>query len=187
MLEGSLDRLRAEYEAAGNAGSFALLRPCLMGGHEGIDFAVNLTPDTQPSLSAGAGDGVPTARQLAPVFPAYEIGDCLGRGGMGVVYQARQKSLNRPVAIKILAPEREASPAFAERFAAEAEMLARLSHPNIVTIHDFGESGGYFYLLGLPWAVSARGPAAVARRLRWFWLALAAAVVALVLAVGWLR
>ncbi|RYD61465.1 MAG: serine/threonine protein kinase, partial [Verrucomicrobiaceae bacterium] len=72
---------------------------------------------------------------------------CLGRGGMGVVYKARQKSLNRLVAIKILAPERERDARFAERFAKEAEMLAKLSHPHIVTIHDFGETGGLYYLV----------------------------------------
>jgi len=66
---------------------------------------------------------------------------------MGVVYQARQKSLNRLVAIKILAPERERDARFAERFAREAELLAKLSHPHIVTIHDFGETGGLYYLV----------------------------------------
>jgi serine/threonine protein kinase len=66
---------------------------------------------------------------------------------MGVVYKARQKSLNRVVAIKILAPEREREARFAERFAREAELLAKLNHPHIVTIHDFGETGGLFYLV----------------------------------------
>ncbi len=66
---------------------------------------------------------------------------------MGVVYKARQKSLNRLVAIKILAPEREHDSRFAGRFAREAELLAKLSHPHIVTIHDFGEIGGLYYLL----------------------------------------
>ncbi len=66
---------------------------------------------------------------------------------MGVVYQARQPRLNRLVALKILAPEREKDPAFAGRFEKEAQALARLSHPNIVTIHDFGEAGGMYYLL----------------------------------------
>lgn len=89
----------------------------------------------------------PDIAQLAPHFPQLEILDCLGRGGMGVVYKARQKTLNRMVALKLLAPEREADPAFAERFAREAQALAALSHPNIVTVHDFGQAGGYFYLL----------------------------------------
>ena len=59
---------------------------------------------------------------------------------MGVVYKARQKTLNRLVALKLLAPERVNDPNFAERFAREARALAALSHPNIVTIHDFRPS-----------------------------------------------
>jgi hypothetical protein len=73
--------------------------------------------------------------------------ECLGRGGMGIVYKARQKSLDRLVALKILAPEREKDPDFAARFAREAKTLAQLNHPNIVTVHDFGEAGGMFYLV----------------------------------------
>ena len=66
---------------------------------------------------------------------------------MGVVYKARQKSLNRFVALKLLAPERVGDAKFAERFAREAQALAALNHPNIVTIYDFGQAGGFYYLL----------------------------------------
>ncbi|MEI6176570.1 MAG: serine/threonine-protein kinase [Verrucomicrobiota bacterium] len=89
----------------------------------------------------------PSPEEIADKFPGYEILECLGRGGMGVVYKARQKSLNRLVAIKILAPERVDDGRFAERFTIEAELLAKLSHPHIVTIHDFGETAGLFYLV----------------------------------------
>jgi len=89
----------------------------------------------------------PSPEEIAKCFPQLEIIECLGRGGMGVVYKARQPRLNRLVALKILAPEREKDPAFAGRFEKEAQALARLSHPNIVTIHDFGEAGGMYYLL----------------------------------------
>jgi serine/threonine protein kinase len=85
--------------------------------------------------------------EMADKFPQFEILECLGRGGMGVVYKARQKSLNRLVAIKILAPERDRDARFAGRFAKEAELLAKLSHPHIVTIHDFGETGGLYFLV----------------------------------------
>lgn len=102
----------------------------------------------------GKGDGSkpsavppPTPEEIADRFPQFEILECLGRGGMGVVYKARQKSLNRLVAIKILAPERASETRFAERFAREAEILAQLNQPHIVTIHDFGETGGLFYLV----------------------------------------
>ena len=85
--------------------------------------------------------------ELAPHFPQLEILGCLGRGGMGVVYKARQKSLNRLVALKLLAPERVADAKFAQRFTHEAQALAALSHPNIVTIYDFGQAGGFYFLL----------------------------------------
>ena len=85
--------------------------------------------------------------EIAPHFPQLEIIECLGRGGMGVVYKARQKSLNRLVALKLLAPERVNDTKFAERFAREAQALAALNHPNIVTIHDFGQAGGFYFLL----------------------------------------
>ncbi|MCU0748680.1 MAG: serine/threonine protein kinase, partial [Akkermansiaceae bacterium] len=91
--------------------------------------------DGDPPASASAPL---TPEELGEKFPGYEILECLGRGGMGVVYKARQKSLNRIVAIKILAPERGNESRFAERFAREAEFLAKLNHPHIVTIHDFG-------------------------------------------------
>lgn len=89
----------------------------------------------------------PAPEELAPHFPQLEILECLGRGGMGVVYKARQKSLHRLVALKLLAPERTHDAAFTARFEREAQTLATLSHPHIVTVHDFGQAGGYFYLL----------------------------------------
>jgi serine/threonine protein kinase len=89
---------------------------------------------------------IPPISELTPHFPQLEIIECLGRGGMGVVYKAIQKSLGRPVALKLLAPERVGDPAFAQRFAREARALAALSHPHIVAIHDFGEAAGSYFL-----------------------------------------
>ncbi|WP_395751470.1 protein kinase domain-containing protein [Prosthecobacter sp.] len=88
-----------------------------------------------------------TPAALAPHFPQLEIMECLGRGGMGVVYKARQKSLNRLVALKLLAPERADDPQFAARFEREAHALAALNHPNIVGVYDFGQAGGFCFLL----------------------------------------
>jgi len=106
-----------------------------------------LTEDLEsPQVSKGPLQP-PAPEQIAKHFPQLEILECLGRGGMGVVYKARQKSLNRFVALKILAPERERDAAFARRFSVEAELLARLNHPNIVTIYDFGQADGLFYLV----------------------------------------
>jgi len=99
--------------------------------------------DVEPSKTRKAL----TPEELAPYFPNLEILEYLGRGGMGVVYQARQKTLNRLVALKLLAPERVDHAKFAERFTREAQALAALNHPSIVTIYDFGQAGGFYFLL----------------------------------------
>ena len=66
---------------------------------------------------------------------------------MGAVYKARQVSLDRLVALKVLPPEAGRDPAFAERFNREARALARLSHPNIVAVHDVGRAGDLYYFV----------------------------------------
>ncbi len=99
------------------------------------------------ATKGGPPPGILAPEDLAPYFPQLEVLECLGRGGMGVVYKARQKSLNRFVALKLLAPERVADAMFAQRFTHEAQALAALNHPGIVTIYDFGQAGGFFFLL----------------------------------------
>jgi serine/threonine protein kinase len=89
----------------------------------------------------------PTADELNALLPQFRVEGELGRGGMGVVYRAVQLNLQRPVAIKLLAPHLATDPAFAERFTREARALARMSHPNIVAVYDFGQVGTYFYLV----------------------------------------
>jgi len=84
---------------------------------------------------------------MAALFPQLEIIALLGQGGMGAVYKARQPRLNRFVALKILSPEKQNDPQFSERFEREARALAWLNHPNIVTVYDFGETQGNYYLL----------------------------------------
>jgi tRNA A-37 threonylcarbamoyl transferase component Bud32 len=110
-----------------------------------MDLAMRPTHDV--TLPAAPPQQPLTPEELAPHFPQLEIIECIGRGGMGVVYKARQKTLNRLVALKLLAPEQKKDAAFAERFAHEARALAALNHPNIVTVYDFGETGGFFFLL----------------------------------------
>lgn len=91
--------------------------------------------------------GTPTIEEVAAAFPELEVLEIIGQGGMGVVFKARQPRLDRCVALKILTPHLASQPGFAERFTREARALARLNHPNIVAVYDFGESGGFFYLL----------------------------------------
>jgi serine/threonine protein kinase len=85
--------------------------------------------------------------KIARQFPQLEILELLGQGGMGVVYKARQRHLNRVVAVKILPPSAGAEPAFAERFTREAQALAQLNHPNIVQVYDFGRTDEFFYIV----------------------------------------
>jgi hypothetical protein len=85
---------------------------------------------------------------LAPgtEFGDYEILGVLGAGGMGRVYRAREKTLERVVALKTLAAELADEPGFVERFLKEARAVAKLNHPNIVQIYAFGSVGGTYYL-----------------------------------------
>ncbi len=91
----------------------------------------------------------PSPTALAAQFSGVEVMELLGRGGMGAVYKARQTQLGRVVALKILPPDIGHDPAFAERFMREARALARLSHPNIVTLFEFGrtDAGLYYFLM----------------------------------------
>jgi serine/threonine protein kinase len=92
-------------------------------------------------------DGPFTAAALASLFPDLKVLEPIGRGGMGLVCKARQIKLDRLVALKLIRPELAQHPAFFDRFSREARAMARLSHPNIVMIHDFGETGGVFHLV----------------------------------------
>lgn len=104
---------------------------------------------TQSSPPGGSGGFVPpTAEEMSGRLPQLEILELLGRGGMGAVYKARQRLLDRLVAVKVLPPEVCRDSAFAERFAREAQALARLSHTNIVAVYDFGRTvDGLFYFV----------------------------------------
>jgi serine/threonine protein kinase len=132
---------RCEAEVAADAPEglcpACLLRQVIDGRHE--------TEDHPPGRSPAPGFVPPAPAELALHFPQLEILALLGQGGMGAVYKARQRKLDRMVALKVLPPEVARDSAFAERFTREARSLARLNHPQIVTVHDFGDVDGLYY------------------------------------------
>jgi eukaryotic-like serine/threonine-protein kinase len=92
-------------------------------------------------------DIVETLLQKDQVFPGYEVLDVLGRGGMGVVYRARQKNLNRPVAIKTVLMSLVTTPGALARFEKEAVTVAGVRHPNIVAAYDFGRQNNRLFFV----------------------------------------
>src|SRR6266699_2651956 len=136
-----MDTMRLCKECAAPLAADALCPKCLLKvglGSEGSN------PDDQTKKEKSAA---PSPDELAKCFPQLQILELLGQGGMGMVYKARQPQLERLVALKILSPQLSRDPAFPERFTREARALARLNHPNIVGIYDFGKAGDFYYLI----------------------------------------
>ena len=98
-------------------------------------------------MGAAGMTHAPSVEAVRAAFPELEVLEIFGHGGMGVVFKARQARLDRLVALKILPPALAKQPGFSERFTREARALARLSHPNIVAVYDFGERAGFYFLL----------------------------------------
>jgi tRNA A-37 threonylcarbamoyl transferase component Bud32 len=140
MVNQRCPRCRAEVSGDAPEG---LCPACLF--RQAIDSGGESPAPAEPHRSPFPPFVPPTPAELARHFPHLEILALLGQGGMGAVYKARQTKLDRLVALKVLPPEVARDPAFAERFTREARSLARLNHPHIVTIFDFGESDGLFY------------------------------------------
>ncbi len=105
--------------------------------------------DSGPAQSPGRFWQPPAPEALQKLLPQYEILSMLGHGGMGAVYLASQPALDRLVAIKILSNDLHAADAgFSERFKNEARALAKLSHPGIIAVHDFGQTdSGLHYIV----------------------------------------
>jgi serine/threonine protein kinase len=118
------------------------MEPTAGGPFDSLGSGDAFGPDTDPVT------GAPPIAAVAAAFPQWEVLELIGRGGMGAVFKIRQPKLNRLAALKIIpASPAERDPAFAGRFEREGELLARLHHPNIVTVHDSGRSGDFYYLL----------------------------------------
>jgi len=124
-------------------------QPSLLGNIEPSEMiARGLQSVKMTSGSAGLWQP-PTVEECARLFSGYEVLRLLGRGGMGAVYQARQVALDRLVAIKLLPLEISVDHDFAERFRREARAMAKLNHPNIITVYDFGSTreGHLFFVM----------------------------------------
>jgi serine/threonine protein kinase len=104
-------------------------------------------PASTGATAAAKDIPYPAPGELAPHFPQLEILGFIARGGMGAVYKARQPNLDRLVALKILLLATSNDPGFADRFKREARSMAKLNHPNILAVHDFGQTGGFCYLV----------------------------------------
>jgi len=89
----------------------------------------------------------PTLETLAELLPAYDFESFIAQGGMGAVYKARQRALDRDVAIKILPRELGDDPAFRQSFETEAKAMARLNHPNLIGVYDSGDLDGLLYIV----------------------------------------
>lgn len=120
----------------------------LLSADSALVLASFMSSDLSSHSTSGAWE-LPAVSDLQTLLPSYDIIELIGRGGMGAVYKARQKSLKRLVAIKILPlalSDDELS--FAERFKNEAFAMARLSHTGIVNVHDAGETAdGLLYFV----------------------------------------
>jgi eukaryotic-like serine/threonine-protein kinase len=141
-----LDSYLARLQAGEKPDRDALLRehPDLASALDCIEALENLAPPMRkdPTLSNGNSETAPTLGELPRDFGPYELIREIGRGGMGVVYEARQKGLDRSVAVKMILAGHLASADLVRRFQAEAKAAARLRHSNIVHIHDVGQFHG---------------------------------------------
>jgi eukaryotic-like serine/threonine-protein kinase len=133
------------HAGAGGAGTTPRSEPEDDSPPDPAATTADVRRDDGPAAAPGGATPEAMALRAAPTIPGYEIRGELGRGGMGVVYQARQVRLNRPCALKMILAGAHAAPEAAARFLAEAEAVAKLQHPNIVQIFHIDELAGFPY------------------------------------------
>jgi len=109
------------------------------------DVGSSRCDDQTPQSGVPTNDRVARSAKMLRDFGDYELLEEIGRGGQGIVYRARQKSLNRTVALKVIGLGQWATEAHLKRFRREAEAAASLNHPSIVPIHEVGERDGCCY------------------------------------------
>ena len=109
-------------------------------------FVTGEGPDSPTRMTVRRSEPLP-ADELARRLPELERFELIGQGGMGAVYRARHRKLDRAVAVKVLNSELWDNAAFAERFTREARTMAQLDHPNIVAVYDFGHRDDLYYLV----------------------------------------
>lgn len=125
--------------------------------HDTIHMSTAVFRKDRPAPARGGRRDTPAAGararaarvppDLRTLLPGYEILECLGKGGMGTVYKARDTIMNRFVAVKILAPFLAADQEYVNRFFVEARNLQKLNHPNIVTAYDAGVAGNHKFFI----------------------------------------
>ncbi len=145
-----LDDFLVRLQAGERPDRAALLRqhPELASALDCLEALENLAPPPAADDTGGHDetiDGALAMGELPRPFGQYELLDEVGRGGMGVVYKARQEALDRTVAVKMILASHLASSEHVRRFHVEAKAAARLQHSNIVHIHEVGQLHGHYY------------------------------------------
>ncbi len=145
----ALDGFLARLQAGEKPDRVAILRehPQWASALDCLEALEQLAPaaKNEPAIGDGGADAAALAGAMPCDFGPYELVREIGRGGMGVVYEARQKGLDRSVALKMILAGHLASPELVRRFQSEARAAARLRHSNIVHIHEVGQSNGQHF------------------------------------------
>jgi WD40 repeat protein/serine/threonine protein kinase len=142
--QSALEHLTADTEVSGVC--LSLARPSTGPAEPETLFLARLKQSPLDGRPDGAAGRLRQPGAAPPGVPGYEVVRELGRGGMGVVYQARQRGLNRSVALKMILAGPHAGEKNLARFRQEAEAVARLHHPNIVQVYEIGEAAGVKYI-----------------------------------------